>query len=240
MKRVYTLIAAAILAACLFTACENDAFTWGNYTYARIVGPENWTLGTDSLHFTFSSQSLATTEFVMEAEIIIMGEVADHDRVVRLAIDTTRTTAVKGTHYTIPESVTIPADEVSAPCHIAIRRTPELQSVNVRLRVKIAPGGDIGPGVNEWNTLIIQWNDVISRPINWDALQEFFGEYSDMKFRFIISTLGISQFTYGEPDGMSWGAMNNYRLMLADALVRYNAEHPGEPLADENNQFITF
>ncbi|MDR1274587.1 MAG: DUF4843 domain-containing protein [Odoribacteraceae bacterium] len=240
MKKLHTLIVAATLAACLFTACRNDAFTWEDYAYARVVGPENWTLGTDSLHFNFSVQPSAMIEFVVEAEIIIMGEVADRDRVVHLAVNPTQTTAMKETHYTILESVTIPAGEASAPCHITIRRTPELQSANVRLRVEIAPGGDLGPGVNEWNTLTIQWNDMISRPINWDDLTEFFGEYSDVKFRFIISTLGVSLFTYGDPDGMSWGMMNNYRLILADALARYNAEHPGNPLADENNQFITF
>ncbi|MDR1414543.1 MAG: DUF4843 domain-containing protein [Odoribacteraceae bacterium] len=235
MKKLYIIIVAALLAA-----CQSHSFTWGDYAYARVEGPEVWTLGTDSLHFNFSVQPAEMTEFVVEAEIIVMGETANRDRVVRLAANPARTTALEGTHYAFPATVTIPAGAASAPLPVTIRRTPELQSTNIRLRLEIVAGGDLPPGVDEWNSLTMQWNDMVSRPINWGDIQEFFGDYSDAKFRFIISTLGIAQFTYGSAEGMSWGQMNNYRLVLAEALARYNAEHPGAPLADENNQFISF
>jgi hypothetical protein len=81
---------------------------------------------------------------------------------------------------------------------------------------------------------------MISRPLNWDDLTEFFGGYSDVKFRFIISTLGIAEFTYLDAGGMTWGVMYNYRLLLAEALAAYNAAHPTAPLTDENNQLVTF
>lgn len=57
---------------------------------------------------------------------------------------------------------------------------------------------------------------------------EFFGDYSETKYRFIISTLGVSQFTYGEAEGMTWGEMWNYRLRMVAALEEYNATHSGE------------
>ncbi|MDR2131396.1 MAG: DUF4843 domain-containing protein [Odoribacteraceae bacterium] len=238
MKRIY--IIAACIAAAFLPACENDEFTWGDYAYARLFGPAIWTLGTDSLLYTFSIRPAETVEFTVAAEVIVMGKATDRDRTVRLAVDPTRTTATKGLHYALPETVTVPAGETRAACPITLYRSPDLQSAAVRLCVAIVDGGDLPPGVSEWNSLAIRWSDMISRPLNWDALTEFFGEYSEIKYRFIISTLGVAEFTYGDTDGMSWGAMNNYRLMLADALARYNAEHPSTPLTDENNQLVTF
>ncbi|MDR0766118.1 MAG: DUF4843 domain-containing protein [Odoribacteraceae bacterium] len=235
MKRIHTLVVALAL-----VACENDPFTWGNTDYARVVGPANWTLGTDSLLYTFSTRPADETAFIVEAEVIVMGKVSDRDRVVVIAVDPARTTAVKGAHYDIPATVTIPAGEATVALPITLHRAPDLQSAGVRLRVEIDASGDVGPGVNEWRSLSIQWNDMISRPLNWDALIEFFGEYSDVKFRFIISTLGVAEFTYGQANGMSWGVMNNYRLILVEALAAYNAAHPSAPLVDEDLRPITF
>ena len=233
MKKIYAFIFALAL-----LACENDPFEWGDYTYARVAGPEIWTLGSDSLLYTFSIRPADMTEFVVEAEVIIMGKTADRPRTVAIAVDPEHTTAIKGAHYDLPESVAIPAGEASAPLHIRLYRSADLQSTSVRLRVKIAATGDIGPGVTEWTSLSIAWNDMITRPLNWDDLIEFFGQYSEVKYRFIISTLGIAEFPYG--NGMDWGMMNNYRLVLVEALAAYNAAHPSSPLVDENFYPITF
>jgi hypothetical protein len=78
------------------------------------------------------------------------------------------------------------------------------------------------------------------KPNNWDNLTEFFKDYSDTKYRFIIDVLQIADFTYGQSNGMTWGEMNNYRLRVIQALQEYNAAHPGNPLTDENNQLVTF
>jgi hypothetical protein len=240
MTRNYIFIIAACVAALLLPACENDGFTWGDTTFARVEGPATWTLGTDSLQFTFSVQPADMTEFVVEAEIVVMGKASGRARRVDLVADPARTTATAGLHYAMPASVTIPAGETRAAFPVTLYRATDLTATEARLHVEIAATGDIGPGVNEWNSLAIRWNDMISRPLNWDALYEFFGTYSEVKYRFIISTLGVARFTYGDTDGMSWGVMNNYRLVLVEALARYNAGHPTAPLTDENNQLVTF
>ncbi len=79
-----------------------------------------------------------------------------------------------------------------------------MQTEEVRLQVKIDGSGDLQPGVDAWSALTIAWNDKITKPGNWEDLTEFFGDYSETKYRFIISTLGVSQFTYGEAEGMTW------------------------------------
>lgn len=230
---------------CLFTlvfvtACENGDFLWEGETYARLIGPENYTLGTDSMTFTFSTHAADVTEFTAEAHIVIIGKVAAADRKVNLKVNEGKSTAVPGTHYQLSTQLTIPAGEREVFCPIVLKRAPELEGKSVRLHIEVVASDEIGVGVNEWNALTIVWNDMISKPLNWENLTEFFGEYSEIKYRFIISTLGITQFTYGDSGGMSWGEMNNYRLMMITALNAYNEANPSHPLTDENNQLVSF
>lgn len=74
-------------------------------------------------------------------------------------------------------------------------------------------------------------------PKNWDDLEEFFGTFSLVKYRFIINTTGVSEF---DTSVMSWAQLMNYKIMLKNALDQYNAANPTNPLTDENGQFITF
>ena len=131
--------------------------------------------------------------------------------------------------------------EHSADFDIVIQRIPEIQEEEIALRVEIAPGGDLEAGVSSASSLAIRWNDMITRPANWDDLEEFFGTYSEVKYRFIISTLGISMFPYGEGE-FTWGRMWNYHLQMVAALDEYNnnPENPDRPMKDEHNDPISF
>jgi hypothetical protein len=108
----------------------------------------------------------------------------------------------------------------------------------VRLAIRLIESADFKPGVVEQNHFLLKWNDVLSKPKNWDAeLTEFFGTYSLTKYRFIIDTLGIASFS---ASGMSWAELNNYKIKLRTALNEYNQAHPGNPLKDENGQLVSF
>ena len=125
---------------------------------------------------------------------------------------------------------------------ILLHRTEEMLHKDVRLCVGIAPTGDLKAGVNNFSSLTIVWNDKITKPSNWDDLTEFFGEYSEVKYRFIITTLGVSLFPYGENNGPTWGQMTDYRLRMAAALEAYNVDpaNPDRPMKDENGGTISF
>ena len=216
----------------VFMGCENEAFVWGEQSYARIVGPEVWTNETDSMTFTFSTYAEDVTEFAVETEIVVQGTIADYDRIVRLQVNEEKTTAPAAT-YSFPTEVVLKAGEHQADFNIMLYRTEAMKESDMRLCVEVAPTGDLLAGVSNYSSLTMVWNDKITRPINWDDLEEFFGEYSETKYRFIITTLGISLFPYG--DGMTWGQMNDYQLRLAAALDAYNADpnNPDTPLKDE-------
>ena len=84
---------------------------------------------------------------------------------------------------------------------------------------------------------MIKWNDILSRPSNWDDLSPFFGTFSLVKYRFMLNTTGVAEF---DVDTMSWARLTNYRIMLIAALNEYNAANPNDPLRDEYGAYVTF
>lgn len=236
MKLNRIFAAAALLFAVV--ACENEPYRWEGDAYARLVGPENWTLKTDSMIFSFSSMGSDVEDFAVKAEIKLIGVAADHDRDIILEV-APESTAEEGM-YSFQDTVILPAGEVVAPCDIILHRVEPLQDSTYRLKINITDKGTIGTGVKEWNQLIIIFSDMLAKPSNWDEmLSPFFGEYSEVKHRFIIDVTGYAEFTYGETGGMSWGQMYNFQLKLVKALEEYNATHT-TPLTDENNKLVTF
>ena len=236
----YTFICLFGLVMSLLWGCDNDDYVWNGQDYARLVGPEIWTQGTDSMTFTFSVYPTDTVRFVVESEIFVQGRVSDNDRTIRLQVDETNTTAPADS-YSVPEEVVLRGGEHSADFDILIYRIPEIQERDITLHVRIAPGGDLDAGVSSASSLTITWNDKITRPSNWDDLEEFFGTYSEVKYRFIISTLGISVFPYGEGE-FTWGRMWNYHLQMVAALEDFNndPDNPEAPLTDENGGVVSF
>ena len=219
----YTFICLFGLVMSLLWGCDNDDYVWNGQDYARLVGPEIWTQGTDSMTFTFSVYPTDTVRFAVESEIFVQGRVSDNDRTIRLQVDETNTTAPADS-YSVPEEVVLRGGEHSADFDILIYRIPEIQERDITL-----------------SSLTITWNDKITRPSNWDDLEEFFGTYSEVKYRFIISTLGISVFPYGEGE-FTWGRMWNYHLQMVAALEDFNndPDNPEAPLTDENGGVVSF
>lgn len=220
----------------MFTACENDKFYYQDEARARIEGPYEWAVGTDSLTFSFATYPSQITTQDMEMKVYVMGEATATDRTAKIEIDANLTTA-SADQYTYPTSVTIPAGKLEAPFIVTLKRTKELSTSTVSLYLKVAESTDFKVGVIEQNHFCIKWNDILGKPKNWDTeLAEFFGDYSLVKYRFIIDTIGFGEFG----GSMSWSEMMNYKIIMTTALDEYNAAHPDAPLTDENGQLVTF
>ena len=239
MKTIQKVLAATLLAAALLS-CSNEPYFWKGETYARLTAPSEWSLGTDSVSFTFSVYPEDIKEFTLDAQVSIIGLPSDSPRTVAVKVDPERTTALEGVHFEYPGTVTVASGEHSAAFPILLKRTQDIADSDVRVRFIVTDDGDIKTGIRETNALTVKFNDKLSKPSNWDVLEEFFGDYSLTKYRYIITVTGVAKFTYGDAGGMSWGEMYNYRLMMVSALDEYNKQHPGNPMKDEDGVLITF
>lgn len=235
MKTLKSIIFLLAVAG-MFTACENDKFYYQDEARARIEGPYEWAVGTDSLTFSFATYPSQITTQDLEMKVYVMGESTATDRTAKIEIDTNQTTA-SADQYTFPETITIPAGKLEAPFIVTLKRTQELATSTVSLYLKVAQNNDFKVGVIEQNHFCIKWNDILGKPKNWDTeLTEFFGDYSLVKYRFIIDTIGFGEFG----GNMSWSEMMNYKIIMTTALDEYNVAHPDAPLTDENGQLVTF
>lgn len=228
----------ALVAMLAMASCSSDEdFFYRDEARIRLVGPELWTAGSDSLTFSFVTTTSDTRETTMSVEAQIMGNVADHDRTAAIEIDQAGTTA-SADLYSVPTSVVIPAGKAAGSFDVVLRRSQQLTTKAVRLRIKVASSADFLVGVNEENHLTLIWNDMVSRPKNWESLEEFYGTYSDTKYRFMIETaLGKGDFI---SESLTWAQLQSFKIMFQNALNDYNAAHPGSPLTDENGNLVSF
>lgn len=234
MKKIKSMI--LLLAAIgTFTACENDKFYYQDEPRVRIEGPYEWAIGTDSLNFSFATYPNSVQEQEMQMTLYVMGEATSTNRTAKLEVDASKTTA-SVSQYVFPETVTVPAGKLEVPFVVTLKRTEDLTSQTVSLSFKVVENNDFKIGVTEQNHFCMKWNDILGKPKNWDTeLTEFFGEYSYVKYRFIINTIGFGEFG----GSMTWSELMNYQIMMKTALDNYNATSAG-PLKDENGQLVEF
>lgn len=72
-------------------------------------------------------------------------------------------------------------------------------------------------------------------PSYWIYLQADFGGFSAVKYKFMVKTLGITDFSY---DKIGSDGLLNFPVTLRNALAAYEAANG--PLLDENGQQISF
>ena len=234
MKKIKSMILLLAVIG-MFAACENDKFYYQDEARVRIEGPYEWAVGTDSLNFSFAVYPSSVQEQEMKMILYVMGEAASTDRTAKLEVDASRTPA-SAAQYILPETVTVPAGKLEVPFIITLKRSEDLTSQTVSLYLRVAESNDFKIGVVEQNHFCLKWNDVLGKPKNWDTeLTEFFGEYSYVKYRFIIDTIGFGEFG----NGMTWSELMNYQIIMKTALDEYNAS-PAGPLKDENGQLVEF
>lgn len=220
-----------------FASCSDDDFLYQDQARVRLAGPKIYTAETDSLNFSFVTSPSDATEQQMDLDVYVMGPVADYDRVANFTVDEARSTATSEM-YELPTSATVKAGSNHGTLTVTLKRVAALQEKSVRLYVKAVQSKDFAPGVNEENHLILIWSDMAIKPSNWADLEEFFGTYSNVKYRFMLANSdGVTKF---DADTMSWALLQSYRIKFQNALNDYNAAHPGSPLTDENGVLVTF
>lgn len=201
---------------------------------------------TDSLNYTADSTtySFAVHDSQLQQDTVkiplkIMGEAADHDRQVNVEAIPDSTTAVQGQQYKILPAV-IKAGEYKDSLKILVMKTASLDSTEVRLSLRIVASADFQPGVIEKSTYLVKINNILTKPDNWDGLLAlFFGNYSQVKFRFIIDVTGISVFNFKTPTGsIDFQYYMYLKQVMRDALTNY--ELLNGPLIDENGNPVTF
>lgn len=200
--------------------------------------------------FSFLLMPSSLLEDTVYIKVKTMGNPKDYDRYTIGEALPEGTTAVEGVDYKFIPGL-IAAGQVEGLLPIVLYRTERIQTEDVVLNLTIGETADFRAGVVEDRYFSYSWSDKLSKPGNWDdplfGLVYIFGDYSDVKYRFIIDVLGISEFNMQVcarcelvPGEHTYAAMMDFRAQLVEALMEYNEANPENPLRDENENLVTF
>lgn len=201
----------------------------------------------DSFQYSFAVKADELMEDTVKLAVRIAGIAADRDRTIGLKAVTDSTTAVEGVDYKIHSAI-VHAGKYQDSVLLLVYRKPEMKTVNKRLLLEIIPSADFQPGLTNQPPgslltggsvkMLVKINDFLTQPANWNSLSTFFGQYSLVKYKFIIEVTGLTEFTYGTSTGMSYAEMVAYQTTMRTALSEYNNAHG--TMMDENGQPVTF
>lgn len=243
MKRILLAFLLVLVSACSkdITAYQEDSRAYF-YDLTATQYPQQ----VYSRTFSFATMDNTVTVDTQYIPVKIQGLASDHDRIFAAKALADSTTAIAGTDYRLLPGV-IKANAFTGMLPLVLFRTAQLKTVTLRLYMSIADTADFKAGVDENNYYLVSWNDDLIKPNNWDTspgLKLFFGDYSRVKYEFIISVLHKSSFdfltgrTY-DPTKITVDQMYDYAAQLKSALKTYNATHT-PPLTDEYGIQVTF
>lgn len=123
------------------------------------------------------------------------------------------------------------------------------------LKLRLKSNDVFQPGAKELQTLTVVLKNYLDKPANWEAatypmmaLSRYFGDYSKVKYQFMIQELDMVDFKVNYNTSVRYDEdtntiSSNYASYLASkmklALEEYNNTHD-TPLTDETGKIVTF
>lgn len=195
MKKTIKSIAMPLIAMALCWACAQDErlmfdqpasvyfYKWADY---------------DSISYTFATRPESLVKDTVYLPVRLFGDVAAHDRLIRIAAADT-SSAKAGYHYELGQTV-LPAHAVRVDIPVYIYRRAGLKDSTVVVNFLLAESDELGLGypINPRGAQYVTplehklyITDILQKPANWEGTwRPLFGEYSEVKFRFLIGATG--------------------------------------------------
>ena len=218
-----------LLAVAVAGCSEKDIMIYEDETpavYFEMLAADGVSLR-DSLVFSFPITDEPTHR--LDLRVRLLGFAADRDRTINVGVHAGETTAVAGTHYDLPESVTLPAGAYETTIPVTLRREG-LKDKEVRLVVALQPNADFSLGFTRGHEAILRWGDKYIKPDNWDSTvyKNCFGDFTEKKYGIILSVCGIEELPL--PSDISTLGYYN-RKVRADLSENPQYETDGTPIS---------
>ena len=187
----------------------------------------------DSAEYSFATTPTTVTSDSVLMRFRIIGNASPKDRVINL-VPRADASAKPGYHYKIGKAI-VKANEFAAIVPIYIYRKPGLKDSTVLAILDIKENDDFKEGFPQRLRFKLTITDILKKPAIWDgSWAPYFGSYSEVKFRFLLSATGRTNWTSSPFPGDSRFLAQRAR----NALLEYNQQYG--PLIDENGQEVFF
>lgn len=235
-----------------FTACsrEEDPVSFSAKPAVYFIYSTYATTETnmDSISYTFLEKASTVEKDTIWLPVRISGDAMETERNYSIVAVNDKTNATVDVHYKLL-NYTIPGGSFDARAGVVLLRDASLRTQEKVLTLRIQPTEDFPELMKETmmadgryhsrNQIKIIFSDRLTKPANWETgLVNFFGAYSDVKFRFIAATLGRSTFPTSGTNALKFFELQYFQTAVRNALVTYNAANP--TLVDEKGQPVVF
>ncbi|WP_293931837.1 DUF4843 domain-containing protein [Sphingobacterium sp. UBA6645] len=239
MKKIkfYMLFASLVT----LMACQKDDIIYYEGPDAVSIYIDVAAYEVDSTSYSFGLELPEVVQDTVWVKVRVQGTAKSYDRTIELKA-ITGTTATEGEDFELPKFI-LKANEVEARYPVILYRTERLQENTEKVIVAIKANADfeeaaLGEEIGETESVAfytIYFNDFLSEPAYWSTMyfDYYIGDFSVVKFQFMVSVYGITDFSV-----WSDGEILNAALNLRNALAEYEAENG--ILYDEDGNRVTF
>ena len=187
----------------------------------------------DSVEYSFATSPTSKITDSVLVRFRIIGKAEPRDREIKL-VARAGSDAKAGYHYKIGKAV-IKANEFAALVPIYLYRKAGLKDSTVLAMIDIQENADFKVGFPKRLRFKLTISDRLTKPTIWDsAWSPYFGTYSEVKFRFLLSVTGRTDWS-----SFPFPADSRFLSQRArNALLEYNQANGA--LIDENGDEVFF
>ena len=201
---------------------------------------------TDSTLATFGYAADNVTDTVVSLLVNVLGKTASVDRVYKVVVLDSRTTAKAGFNYDLPQNPVIRAGFSTDSLNITIHRTPDILYNPLTLVLQLEPNEnfktdmtmdslDAISGKPVYYTIFrVIMQDGLTKPWLWSQASYYFGTFSPKKLKLIHTVTGmpldaLSSYDY-YANWTFWATMTNRYLLDQKAAGTPVLEDDGTPM----------
>lgn len=187
----------------------------------------------DSTEYTFATAPTSKVTDTVLMTYRIIGNAAPVDRAINLVVRN-GATAKAGYHYKLGPAI-VKANEFAATVPVYVYRKAGLKDSTVQVIFDIKDNTELKAGFPTKLRYKLTITDILSKPTNWETTwKNYFGEYSQVKFRFLLTVTGKTNWNSSPLPQDSRYLSQRAR----NALLEYNQQNG--PLIDENGAQVYF
>lgn len=199
----------------------------------------------DSVSYSFKFNQVPKTRDTVWIKMRLVGKLSKQARQIKI-VAVPGTTATESKHFILPD-FSLPADSFQVKYPLVLLSTSDLDSKAVRLVMQIAESQDLIVGtrgqadMSTANTVQfkVNFSNRLIKPDYWSYIAYYIGDYSAVRYQFMIDVFGMSDFRPDTKGGIiGYAQWVNIKGKLRNALDAYVSKNG--PLIDENGGKVEF
>lgn len=214
MKKIL-ILSITFLSLFGLTSCDKEEIETykgtDNIYFSRSIFPlySNGPL-IDSTGFSFGLDNVSITERIYPLAIRVQGKVSNVDRKINLTVDPS-STAVLGTHFTLPESIVLRAGKETDTIFVKVLRTSDMKTNDLTAVLNLEENEFFTTKMQSRVTNVLtgktisfvrfklSFNDKLSTPIGWFSAS--FGVFTAKKFFLMCDLMNLEPEMFNQPLG---------------------------------------